>query len=123
MTYGDLADLLEKQTKLLAFEWRCAAPQPRTIVPQELEAACDIWCCNLAKNLDHPLDAPKPIRPWILARLVTAAVFARICADEGEPPIPDEDKPAAIVAYMLIAAWHGSLKERWRDCDKSWFSA
>jgi hypothetical protein len=80
-----------------------------------------MWCKVVAFAMPRVLSPPDRVRPWVLARLAIAAAHAARCAESGETSL---DGPVqAIVAELLIGAWHHDLKERWLAGETSYFSA
>jgi hypothetical protein len=79
----------------------------------ELDAECDAWCRLLMSHLHHPPDAPRHIRPWIVARCIAASSLARSLAGSGASspgPLTPE-----LIEQMLVAEWHGALRDLWRQ--------
>lgn len=101
-------------------EWGCQPPAYNERASASDEAECDRWCARLAQNLGEPIPAPEHLRPWILARLVSAAGDAYIHDRLSDIPCPALTPQNA--AQYLVAEWHHALRERWRMFDGESFA-
>lgn len=109
-SWQQIAELLEAAARFRLAQWKCGFPRFDSLPDEALDLAVSAWCMELAKDMVGPLEPPQEVKPWILARLVTASVEARAETAAGSPV------PAVTPAFLkdvLIASWHQQLRERW----------
>lgn len=116
LTWAKLADVLGQASRLLLAEWGCLPAAYNQVCIAADEARCDHWCRQLAKNPGEPLPAPADLRPWILARLLSATGDATLHAELQDQPCPPILTPAVLEQY-LVGDWHAVLKSRWQQLD------
>ena len=112
LTWEKVAHFFRLIYELRKSEWNCVAPAHDTLPSAALESVVDEWCARMARDVERPLDAPAIVRPWILARLVSASADAGIHAEVADQPCPPAMTPQVVEQY-LIAEWHHALRNRW----------
>ena len=108
--WTQIAQMLEQVAQLRRAEWKCGFPPFDSLPDEETDLVVSAWCFQMAGNLLEPIEPPDDVKPWILARLVTASVQARLEASERNPC--PEVSPE-LVRNMLIGSWHQLLRDKW----------
>jgi hypothetical protein len=117
MTWAQLSEVFGTVAKILLAEWRCRAPAYSQVASETEERGCDFWCRKLSKKFGDPISPPEQFRPWIIARLASAAADAELHHKLQDKPCPTVLTPE-IVAQYLIDEWHHALKARWNQLDR-----
>jgi hypothetical protein len=110
-TWNQIADLLQNIYRALQADWNIQPPPFDTLPSEVLDVAVSAWCMVLSKDPSQPLAAPPEVQPWVLARLASMAVQARINAETGGIPAPKLSPET--MQQLLISEWHGALRDRW----------
>jgi hypothetical protein len=111
MNWEKIAECFELMVRVKREEWRCGVPPFGSPVDEALELAVDVWASELAKDLQAEWVPPPEVAPWLLMRMICAAMTAQQLAEQGDP-----DPPAfspSTVRQFLIGEWHGHWKHRW----------
>lgn len=123
-TWQNVADILHSLAVESQRDWGCGFPSAGAVPGAELDAECDEWARKLADDLSEPLEPPPRVRPWLLARLATAAAAARSEVSHGIEFEHAKLSPE-FFRRILIDEWHGFLRQQWQRSDGSedFFSA
>ena len=105
-----VAHLLEQVAHIHMEEWRCGLPAFDSLPDEESDLIVSAWCFQMADNLLEPINPPDFVKPWILARLLSASVQAKL-EDAAKTPCP-EICPESL-RNMLVASWHQVLRDKW----------
>jgi len=114
MTWKEISAVFDLLLKKVRREWRCRIPAPDHALSPSGEQECDEWCRWIARNSIAPCRPPLALRPWILARIETAALEVRMIAQSDLGPDPGNE-PHEWLDGLLIREWSRTYSHNWRE--------
>ena len=109
--WSDVAQIFACMAVALQDEWGITPPLACSPPDAATDAAVDVWCRQLALDLEKTIDPPADMKPWILARVIVLVYAARAHVAD-----PGQDCPGlspAAVRFYLIDLWYGCLRAWW----------
>jgi hypothetical protein len=111
MSWDKIAKLFDMMATIYRGDGLIDLPEFGALPSPEIDAACDVYCREIAVDLRNLKDPPEEIRGWMWVRAVCVAAFAQqLSTDESIRP---EILDAKLVEQLLIVQWYVRLRSDW----------
>lgn len=113
VSWRNIEEIMTMCFRLHYSEWNVELPPFDSLPTPALEQVVDEWCAVFVRDPTAELNPPAEVKPWLLARLIIGAQFARSCAERPGAPKPPKKWDAEAFYEFLVVDWAAYLSNLW----------